>query len=142
MAYTGPMPPDELVQAFEVGWAAREAAISAIDEAALARTPISGLQADNVARASVAESGLSEQLVHRTGHSLGTDHVHGMGTNLDGVEFPDDRPLLPYSGFTVEPGLYLPGRFGVRLEVSGMLLPEEGLRLTTERQNELTVFGS
>ena len=53
----------------------------------------------------MARGGLEGHLLHRTGHNLGTDHVHGMGTNLDDVEFPDDRPLLPWSGFTVEPGL-------------------------------------
>jgi Xaa-Pro aminopeptidase len=62
-----------------------------------------------------------------------------MGTNLDDVEFPDDRPLLPGSGFTVEPGLYLPGRFGVRLEVSAILLPG-GVQVTTERQEQLTLL--
>jgi len=62
-----------------------------------------------------------------------------MGANIDDVEFPDDRPLLPYSGFTVEPGLYWPGRFGVRLEVSAILLPDR-VRVTTESQATLTLF--
>jgi Xaa-Pro aminopeptidase len=65
--------------------------------------------------------------------------VHGLGTNLDEVEFPDDRPLLTWSGFTVEPGLYLPGEFGVRLEVSAILTPD-GVQVTTERQDELTLL--
>jgi Xaa-Pro aminopeptidase len=141
MAYTGPTPPGELLRAFEVVRAARDAAIAAVDGAARAGTPLAGREVDRVARASIAKAGLAQYLVHRTGHSLGADHMHGMGTNLDDVEFPDDRPLLPYSGFTVEPGLYLPGRFGVRLEVSAILLPE-GLSVTTERQDELTIFGS
>jgi Xaa-Pro aminopeptidase len=60
-----------------------------------------------------------------------------MGTNPVDVEFPDDRPLLPGSGFTVEPGLYWPGRFGVRVEVSA-ILQLDGVHLTTERQSDLT----
>ncbi len=137
MAYTGLTPPADLIRAFEAARAARDAAIAAIEAAARARTPIAGREVDRIARASVAAAGLAGHLAHRTGHSLGVDHVHGMGTNLDGVEFPDDRPLLPWSGFTVEPGLYWPDRFGVRVEVSAILQPD-GVRLTTERQGDLT----
>ena len=100
---------------------------------------MSGRQVDLVARASIEAAGLSDYIAHRTGHSLGTDHIHGMGANLDSVEFPDDRPLLPWSGFTVEPGLYWPGRFGVRMEVSAILTPD-GLRVTTESQTDLTLM--
>jgi len=83
---------------------------------------------------------VESQCFHRTGHSLGVDHVHGMGANLDDVEFPDDRPLLTHSGFTVEPGLYWPGRYGIRMEVSAILQPD-GPLVTTERQQALTVLG-
>lgn len=139
MAYTGAVPPPELARAFDVVRDARDAAVAAIDSAAQAGKPIAGREVDRVARASISAAGFEGQLVHRTGHSLGTDHVHGMGANLDSVEFPDDRPLLAGGGFTVEPGLYWPGRFGVRLEVSAMLLPG-GVRLTTESQSELTLL--
>lgn len=138
MAYTGSTPSAEIAHAFEVTRAARDASIGAIAAACRGGTAISGRAADEAARASVFAAGLGDWLIHRTGHSLGSDHVHGMGANLDAVEFPDDRPLLPYSGFTVEPGLYWPGRFGIRLEVSAILLPE-GPRLTTERQDALTL---
>jgi Xaa-Pro aminopeptidase len=137
MAYTGSQPPEDLLTVFAAVREARDAAIAAVDQTAQAGRTIAGRDVDRVARASIARSGMTNHLIHRTGHSLGTDHVHGMGTNLDDIEFPDDRPLLPGSGFTIEPGLYLPGRFGVRLEVSAMLLAD-GVRITTERQQELT----
>lgn len=139
MAYTGSTPPADLVRVFEAVRTARDAVIDALATATLAGRTLLGKEVDREARASIARDGLEGHLRHRTGHSLGTDHVHGMGTNLDDVEFPDDRPLLRWSGFTVEPGLYLPDRFGVRLEVSVILSPD-GPRLTTERQEELTVL--
>jgi len=139
MAYTGPTPPADLVRAFDIAAASRDAALAAVEGTARAGTPIAGREVDRIARAVVAEAGLAGALVHRTGHSLGVDHIHGMGANIDDVEFPDDRPLLPYSGFTVEPGLYWPGRFGVRLEVSAILLPDR-VRVTTESQATLTLF--
>jgi Xaa-Pro aminopeptidase len=139
MAYTGTEPPADLVRAFEATRDGRDAAIDAIDAATQDGTSISGHEVDRVARATIADAGLADALIHRTGHSLGTDHVHGMGTNLDGVEFPDNRPLLPWSGFTVEPGLYWPGRYGVRLEVSAILRPD-GVQVTTESQDRLTLL--
>lgn len=139
MAYIGSEPPADLLQAMDVVRTARDAAIDAVTDAVRGGKTISGRQVDLVARASVAAAGMSAHLAHRTGHSLGTDHIHGMGTNLDGVEFPDDRLLLLWSGFTVEPGLYLPGQFGVRLEVSAILGPD-GPQVTTETQTELTLL--
>lgn len=139
MAYTGATPPGDLARAFETTRAARDATIAAIDAAVRANTTITGREADAVARASITSLGLADHIFHRTGHSLGADHIHGMGTNLDGVEFPDDRPLLTGSGFTVEPGLYWPGRFGVRLEVSAILLADR-LHVTTESQDALTLI--
>jgi Xaa-Pro aminopeptidase len=139
MSYTGTSPPTELTGAFEAVREARDAAIEKIAEASSSGQSISGEQVDRVARSAIERRGLTARLIHRTGHSLGSDHVHGMGTNLDSVEFPDDRSLLPWSGFTVEPGVYFPDRFGVRLEVSVILEPQ-GPRVTTERQNELTLL--
>ena len=61
--------------------------------------------------------------VHRTGHSIDRD-LHGSGPHLDDYETHDDRLLLPGVGFSVEPGIYLPGEFGVRSEVN--VLPGTG----------------
>jgi Xaa-Pro aminopeptidase len=139
MSYIGSNPPADLMQAFTAVRDARDAALGAISAAARAGTAIAGRAVDRVARDSIAAAGVADYLIHRTGHSLGTDHVHGMGANLDDVEFPDDRPLLVGSGFTVEPGLYLPGRFGVRMEISAILRPD-GPYLTTESQSDLTLI--
>jgi len=141
MAYTGHTPPAPVAQAFEAVRAGRDAALAAVAAATQSGTPISGRQVDRAARATIEASGLGAAMRHRTGHSLGVDHVHGMGTNLDDVEFPDDRPLLVGSGFTVEPGLYYPGQFGMRLEVSAILLPD-GPHVTTERQETLTLIAA
>ena len=62
------------------------------------------------------EAGYGDQILHRTGHSLGED-VHGNGVHMDDYETHDDRRLLPGSGFTIEPGLYF-DRFGVRTEIN------------------------
>ena len=63
------------------------------------------------------QAGFGEWFVHRTGHSIDRD-LHGSGPHLDDYETHDDRRLGPGIGFSVEPGVYLPGEFGVRSEVN------------------------
>jgi len=139
MSYTGPTPPADVQHAFTTARQARDAAIDHINTARASGVVVTGREVDQVTRAVILAAGLGDHLMHRTGHSLGADHTHGMGTNLDDIEFPDDRPLLPWCGFTVEPGLYWPGRFGIRLEVSAILLPDR-VQVTTESQQELTLI--
>jgi len=65
----------------------------------------------------VERGGFGPYFVHRTGHSIDT-RLHGSGPNLDNLESRDDRRLVSGVGFSVEPGIYLPGRFGVRSEIN------------------------
>jgi len=59
------------------------------------------------------------------------------GANMDNLETHDTRQLLPMTGFSIEPGIYLPGDFGVRLEIN-VALTEEGAEITgAEPQREL-----
>lgn len=139
MAFTGVTPPMDVQRDFAAVREARDVALETIAAAARNGVPVAGRLVDRAARQVFERRGVLAQCYHRTGHSLGVEHVHGMGANLDDVEFPDDRPLLVHSGFTVEPGLYWPGRYGIRMEVSAILLPD-GPLVTTERQQELTLL--
>ena len=66
--------------------------------------------------------------MHRTGHSIDRE-LHGSGPHLDNFETADTRLLQPGIGFSVEPGVYLPGRFGVRSEIN-VHLGEAGPEVT------------
>ena len=82
--------------------------------------------------------GFGEYFVHRTGHSIDVD-LHGSGPHLDSFETNDVRVLLPGVGFSIEPGIYLTGRFGVRSEVN-VVLHESGPEVTpAEIQRDLVV---
>ncbi len=59
---------------------------------------------------------------HRTGHNIATE-LHGAGAHLDNLETHDERLILPKTCFSVEPGLYFPGEFGVRSEVDMIAYP-------------------
>ena len=62
-------------------------------------------------------SGFGEYFVHRTGHSI-HEETHGNGANIDDLETHDTRRLLPLTVFSIEPGIYLSGEFGVRSELN------------------------
>jgi Xaa-Pro dipeptidase len=59
----------------------------------------------------INRAGYGEAFIHRTGHGLGME-AHEAPYIFD----ENDRPLLPGMAFTVEPGIYLTGRGGVRIE--------------------------
>ena len=97
---------------------------------------VQGWQVDQICRDFIHQSGYGEFFIHRTGHNIG-EAVHGSGANLDNFETHDFRCLLPGTCFSVEPGIYLPGQFGVRLEYDVYLYPEGKVLITGGIQTEI-----
>jgi Xaa-Pro dipeptidase len=88
---------------------------------------------DRIARDIITTAGYGPYFTHRLGHSLGLEvheepYLHGA----------NDQPLVVGMCFSVEPGIYLPGRFGVRIE-DCVVLTEEGLLSLISFPRELTV---
>ena len=133
-AVIGREPSDREQQVFSLVAEARDAAIKVVQEAFAAGRPLAGWQADDAARAVIRQAGFAEYFTHRTGHSISYE-THGNGANLDNLETHDDRLLLPYTCFSVEPGIYLP-EFGVRSEIN-MLTEQGGAVVTGPIQTEL-----
>jgi Xaa-Pro dipeptidase len=103
-------------QVFETVRDARDAACMLVEAEFAAGNPIAGWQADEAARSVIRAAGFEKFFTHRTGHNIG-NVLHGSGAHLDNLETHDERLLLPNTCFSVEPGLYFPGEFGVRSEV-------------------------
>ncbi|HXH07463.1 MAG TPA: M24 family metallopeptidase [Vicinamibacterales bacterium] len=116
VGYTGREVPGEAAQIFDVVRRARDEAIALVQTAARERRDLRGWEVDRAARAVIERAGYGHAFFHRTGHSLG-ESVHGNGVHMDDYETHDDRRLLPGTGFTIEPGIYLE-RFGVRTEIN------------------------
>lgn len=91
----------------------------------------SGEEIDRAARAVIEEGGYGDYFVHRTGHGLGLE-----GHENPGIVQGNREPLPTGAAFTIEPGIYLPGRGGVRIE-DDVVLTAEGHRCLTSLSRDL-----
>ena len=135
VAYAGAFVPSKVEQAFDIVALARDQALLFISDRTHHRHAVKGYEVDAAARAFIGKAGFASHVVHRTGHSLDRD-LFGGGADLDGFEIKDDRVVVPGTGFTIGPGLYFNGEFGVRAEVSVFFGPD-GPEVTTPAQEQV-----
>jgi len=124
--YVGPSVPARHRDVFTIVRTARDAAVSFVRARAEAADLPCGWEVDEVCRKVIAEAGYGDRFLHRTGHSIG-EEVHGNGANIDNLETRDGRRLLPRTCFSIEPGIYLSGDFGIRSELDVYLGDREAL---------------
>ena len=134
VGFLGKSVPAKYSKVFDVVRAGRDNAVTFVHEAVKAGKKIEGWQVDKVARDTIKKAGFAKAFVHRTGHSIGTE-VHGNGANMDGLETKDDRPIIPHTCFSIEPGIYLP-EFGIRSEVN-VYVADRLARVTGAIQTEI-----
>jgi Xaa-Pro dipeptidase len=115
--YVGESVPEEYVKIFNVVREARDSATEFVRAAFRDGRVIRAAEVDDVSRGVIKRAGYGEQFTHRTGHSIG-EEGHGNGANIDDFETRDSRKVIPRTCFSVEPGIYLEGRFGVRSEIN------------------------
>ena len=135
--FCGDQPPEEMRKVFAVVTGARDAAIQRVQEAVAGRQELRGFEVDDASRGVIASAGYGEYFVHRTGHSIGVE-VHGNGANMDNLENHDERRVIPWTCFSIEPGVYLP-HFGVRSEID-MFVGDTDARVTGEIQREVQLL--
>ncbi len=143
VACCSPRPKARHAEVFAVVAAARDAALHLAQQRWRERRPVRGWELDDAARSVIERAGLGHGLRHRTGHSLSPGPlVHGLGMNLDNLETRDTRLMLPGTGFTIEPGVYLPEEhFGIRSEINVFVDPQAGPMVTSQTQSEPVVLG-
>jgi len=98
-------PSSEVVDAYAVLHEAQAAAVAAI------RPGVTAESVDAAARQVIVDGGLGDRFIHRTGHGIGIEEHEDPY-----VVAGNSQALVPGHAFSVEPGIYLPGRFGMRLE--------------------------
>ncbi len=114
--FVGERVPDEYARVFNIVREARDAAVEFVRAAVRVGKSIRGADVDDVSRGVITRAGYGEYFTHRTGHSIG-EEVHGNGVNIDNFETRDSRRITAGVCFSIEPGIYLPGKFGVRSEI-------------------------
>jgi len=135
--YCGAEPPEQIRRVFTIVRDARDRAIGRVQSAVSAGQVVRGFEVDDAARSYIAGQGFGQQFTHRTGHSIGQD-IHGNGANMDNLETHDERRIVPWTCFSIEPGIYL-SDFGVRSEVN-VFVGEHDARVTGEIQKELVLI--
>lgn len=120
-------PPDGFVEAYGVLQAAQAAAVAAV------RPGVTAGEIDAAARDVLTAAGLGDAFVHRTGHGIGLD-THEEPWILGG----SDVVLAPGMAFSVEPGFYLEGRYGARIE-DIVVVTEDGVRALNRVTRDLVV---
>lgn len=98
------------------------------------RPAATGAEIDAAARKIISDGGYGDYFVHRTGHGFGLE-THEEPNIVAG----NNEPLTPGTTFTVEPGIYVPGLCGVRIE-DDMVITEEGARSLTNFERELIIL--
>ena len=120
-------PDRDVSDAYTVLVEAQEAGVRA------ARVGVACADVDAAARAVITDAGLGERFVHRTGHGIGME-AHEDPYIVAG----NDEPLVAGNAFSIEPGVYLEGRFGLRLE-DIVVATDDGPRRLNRAARDLAV---
>ena len=139
VAFVGDRVPRRHQLVFDAVTGGRDAAVSALEQAFVEGKMVQGWEIDKVARDHIANCGFGKYFTHRLGHSLG-HNVHSNAVNLDSFETRDTRRITSGLAVTVEPGIYIPGEFGVRSEID-VFVSDDGPCITTEVQRKVVLIG-
>ena len=133
--FLGERVPEEIRRIAGYVFQARDASVKLLEQrAGFGKLP-TGAEMDNAAREVIGKVGLGDRFLHRTGHSI-DHHGHGDGVNNDDFETRDERRHLADTCFSIEPGIYLAGRFGIRSEID-VCLPEGKVEIRGAGQKEV-----
>jgi Xaa-Pro aminopeptidase len=136
VAVAADQPTQKQLAVFQAVRAAQIKGIELVKRRFAEKKKVLGCEVDDAVRNVIAEAGYGPYFTHRTGHSIEV-HLHGSGTHIDNLEMRDDRPLLPGTCFSIEPGVYLAKEFGVRLESDVYIHLDGRVEVTGGEQNQI-----
>ena len=136
--FIGESVPAEYENIFQIVKGGRDAALKFVRDSFAKQKEIMGCQVDDAARNFIKKKGYGKYFVHRTGHSIG-EEIHGNGANMDNLETKDERRIIPQTSFSIEPGIYLDGKFGVRSEIDVFITKDRQVVVTGEPMQERMV---
>jgi Xaa-Pro aminopeptidase len=125
--FTGPIP-DDVAATYATLKVAQQAAVDAVRPGATLG------DIDAAARTVIADAGFGDNFIHRTGHGIGTE-VHEQPY----VKAANPQPVEPGQAFSIEPGIYLEGKWGMRLEDIVVIVDDGAIRCSTTDHNLIAV---
>lgn len=134
MFYSGKKIPKKIQETFDKVIVARDIALDFIrEELKNKRFPEAG-KVDGAVRNYFNKLGLGKFFTHKTGHSLGCINCHGRHFKLSKTSREKIEPNIP---FTIEPGLYFKGKFGIRSEINCYITEDYKLIITSSVQKKI-----
>ena len=140
VAVAASKPTDRQQEIFDIVKKARNTATNLIKDHFAKNQPVMGFEVDQACRQVIIDAGYGEFFVHKTGHNIG-EKVHGSGAHIDNFETQDRRQLIPGTCFSIEPGIYLPREFGVRLEYDVYIHHDGKVEVTGGIQESIECLG-
>jgi len=127
-------PSDRFKHVFNTVREAQKAALKLVQS-----KKVRGYEVDDASRSVIEKAGFGAFFLHRTGHNIFTE-THGDGANIDNFETHDTREIIPGTCFSIEPGIYLKGEFGVRLEHDVLIDLDGKVEVTGGTQDEIRIL--
>ncbi len=139
VGFAGAHPNAKQQEIFHIVREAQVAATELVKKRYASHIALRGWEVDDAARGVIREAGYGEFFIHRTGHNIEIN-VHGSGTHMDNLEMHDERLVIPNTSFSIEPGIYLSGSFGVRLEYDLFIHQNGTVEIIGEEQNAIVTL--
>jgi Xaa-Pro aminopeptidase len=134
MGYYGNKIPDEIIEVWNIVKDARDFSIKFIVEEIKRGNFPTGKEIDDIAIKVISDTGFKENILHTTGHAIGFDSPHGAEP---GISQKNLKPIIKNLAYTIEPGIYLKDKLGVRSEIDFYINDNNELIITTPIQKEL-----
>lgn len=136
VAVAASKPSEKQTEIFSIVRRAQKKAVDLVKSRFESKKRLEGWEVDEAARTVIQEAGYGQYFIHRTGHNI-EENLHGSGAHMDNLEMHDVRPILPGTCFSIEPGIYLPNEFGVRLELDLIVHNDCRIEISGGEQDEI-----
>jgi Xaa-Pro dipeptidase len=133
MGYKGNLS-EEMLKVCNIVFLARDRCVAHLRKKLSEKKIPTGYELDAIARRIIEEHGYGKNFIHGTGHSIGYSSPHGQ---YGRIRKTNNKKLLLNMGYTIEPGIYLKGKFGVRSEIDFYIDSNYNLIITTPVQKKL-----
>ena len=137
MAYKGQNIKEEIKKVFRVVVGARNKVVEFLNLELKKGNMPTGKEVDFAARDFINKAGYEGKFLHTLGHSLGKSSVHGI---YSGLSRKNNKPLVKNLPYTIEPGVYLKDKFGIRSEIDFYISDENEVIITTDVQEEIDLL--